>query len=82
LARVLTAGAEFRFATDHPEYCRWTLYQVIRHGAFEWLAETPENWRDRLLDWPKTRYEAKARAAGRRCYYLRFRRLSDPSRGK
>lgn len=82
LARVLTGGAEFRFATDHPEYCRWTLHRVIRHGAFDWLAEGPENWRNRPPDWPETRYEAKARAAGRKCYYLRFRRLSHPPGGE
>ena len=80
LARVLTGGAELRFATDHPEYCRWTLSRVIRHGAFDWLAESPENWRERPPDWPETRYEAKARVAGRKCYYLRFRRSSHPTR--
>ncbi len=79
LARVLTENAEFRFATDHPEYCRWTLSRVLKHGAFEWLAQEPENWRQRPSDWPETRYESKARAAGRACYYLRFSRRAPKS---
>lgn len=75
IARVLVDGGEFRFATDHMDYCRWGLAHVMRHGAFEWLAERPADWRDRPADWVETRYEQKALARGERCAYLRFRRL-------
>lgn len=74
IARILVDGGEFRFATDHMDYCRWGLAHVMRHAAFEWLAEAPADWRDRPLDWVETRYERKALARGESCAYLRFRR--------
>lgn len=75
LARVLKPGAIFRVATDIPDYCRWTLAHVLSHGSFEWLAERPADWREAPGDWSATRYEVKAKAAGRTPFYLNFRRL-------
>lgn len=74
LARILADGAEWRFATDHAGYCRWTLYRVRRHGAFAWTARGPGDWRHRPDDWPPTRYEAKARGEGRKPAFLSFSR--------
>ncbi|MGI1663026.1 tRNA (guanine(46)-N(7))-methyltransferase TrmB [Palleronia sp. KMU-117] len=73
LARVLRPGAEFRVATDIPDYVRQTLEEVPRHG-FEWLAEGPEDWRRPWPDWIPTRYEEKALREGRVPHYLTFRR--------
>ena len=72
LARIMCKGAEFRFATDDAGYRLWTLERLSAHPAFAWLARSPEEWRARPADWPQTRYEAKAIAAGRACTYLRF----------
>lgn len=74
LARVLRPGAELRLATDDPDYLVWMLERLTSHPAFVWLARRPEDWRTRPADWPQTRYERKALAAGRRPVYLRFRR--------
>ncbi len=74
ITRVLLDGAEFRFATDHAEYARWTLRRAIDHPDLEWPAERPADWRARPADWPPTRYEEKARAQGLASTYLRFRR--------
>jgi len=74
LARILTDGAEFRFATDHMDYCRWTLERLAFHSAFQWTAQQAANWRDPPPDWVETRYERKARAGGAACVYLRYRR--------
>lgn len=71
LARILRDGAALVFATDHMEYARWTLAHVLAHGAFDWPAEGPRDWR-RAGDTPPTRYEIKAAAAGRPSVYLRF----------
>ena len=73
-ARVLRDGAELRFATDHTAYCTWALSHVVRHGAFEWTAETAAEWRRRPADWPPTRYEQRALEAGRKPAFLTFRR--------
>lgn len=75
LAKVLSDGAEFRFATDHAEYCTWALARVLRHGAFAWTAESARDWRERPADWPPTRYEERGRAAGRAPVFLTFCRL-------
>lgn len=74
LARVMKDGAELRLATDHIDYLRWMLERAPVHPAFEWLARRPEDWRNRLPDWPQTRYERKAIAAGRVPHFLLLRR--------
>ncbi|MBO6604305.1 MAG: tRNA (guanosine(46)-N7)-methyltransferase TrmB [Roseicyclus sp.] len=73
LARVLKRGAEFRVATDIPDYVRQTLLEVPKAG-FDWLAEGPRDWRTPWEDWIATRYEQKALRAGRVPHYLSFRK--------
>jgi tRNA (guanine-N7-)-methyltransferase len=75
LAGVMRPGAELRFASDDVDYVSWALERFIAHPSFCWLAQTPNDWRVRTDDWPQTRYEAKAKLAGRTCTYLRFERL-------
>ncbi|MBS0124560.1 tRNA (guanine(46)-N(7))-methyltransferase TrmB [Thetidibacter halocola] len=73
LARVMKPGAEFRVATDIPDYVRQTLIEVPKAG-FEWLAERPQDWRQPWGDWLSTRYEQKALREGRTPHYLTFRK--------
>lgn len=73
LARVLKPGAEFRVATDIPDYVRQTLVEVPKAG-FDWLAEGPQDWRQPWGDWISTRYEQKALREGRVPHYLTFRK--------
>jgi len=74
LAEIMTDDAELRIATDDAGYLSWILEHITAHPAFEWLARRPADWRGRPPDWPPTRYEAKARAAGRQPAFLRIRR--------
>lgn len=74
LARVLKDGAEFRVASDSAPYIRRALLFLARGPQFDWLADSPADWRQRCDDWPETRYEKKALGDGRPCTYLRFRR--------
>ena len=54
----LSAGGEFRFATDVESYAEWTREEVAKHGGLDAeRAKAPS----RGSDWPGTRYEAKAR---------------------
>jgi tRNA (guanine-N7-)-methyltransferase len=78
LARIMTDEAELRLATDDPDYFSWMLEQVTGHPAFEWLARRPGDWRERPPGWPLTRYEEKARGAGRSPAFLRARRRPRP----
>jgi tRNA (guanine-N7-)-methyltransferase len=74
LAKVMSDGAELRLATDDRDYLAWMLEHAIAHPDFVWLARNPADWRERPSDWPATRYEAKARTAGRVPAFLRFMR--------
>lgn len=74
LARTMRPGAELRLATDDPDYLRAMLAAATETPAFEWLARRADDWRSRPSDWPATRYEKKALAAGRAPTFLRFRR--------
>ncbi len=74
LHRALKPGAEFRVATDIPDYVRQALEEVPRAG-FVWLAERAQDWRAPWGNWLSTRYEQKALREGRVPHYLTFRRL-------
>lgn len=70
LHRVMAQGAEFRVATDIPDYVRQTLEEAPAAGfSLEHQSDSP--W----SDWTRTRYEAKAVREGRKPHYLTFRRI-------
>lgn len=73
LARVLRPGAEFRVATDIPDYVRQTMEEVPQAG-FDCRTPDAVDWHTPWSDWIETRYEAKARREGRQPHYLTFRR--------
>ncbi len=75
LARVLKNGAEIRIATDEPGYLEWILWHFNTHRGFSWDAEKPADCRHNPADWPPTRYQNKAVAAGRNCVFLSYKRL-------
>jgi len=79
IAGALREEGELRFASDIPDYVAWTLAHIRRFNEaggrrFDWLAESPRDWRLRPDDWPQTRYEQKAIREGRKPAYLTFRR--------
>ena len=73
-ARVLRPGGEFRFASDIPDYAAWTLQHGLRAHRLEWTAERADDWRRPWPGFTSTRYEAKAKRAGRVPCYLIFQR--------
>jgi tRNA (guanine-N7-)-methyltransferase len=75
LARTMRPGGELRFATDIDDYAGWTLRRFLASPSFRWTAVRADDWRTPWPDWRPTRYEAKARSAGRGSVYLTFVRL-------
>ena len=71
LFAVCAPGAEFRIATDIPDYVRQAMEEVPAAG-FVWTAERPADWRHPWSDWASTRYEKKALREGRTPHYLTF----------
>jgi tRNA (guanine-N7-)-methyltransferase len=71
LARITAPGAEFRVATDIPDYVRQTLEEVPPAG-FDLVRQAGQG--EAWEDWLSTRYEQKALREGREPHYLTFRR--------
>ncbi|HVY99601.1 MAG TPA: tRNA (guanine(46)-N(7))-methyltransferase TrmB [Dongiaceae bacterium] len=74
LAGLMRPGAELRVASDDTTYQEWVLRHVPVHPAFRWQARSPSDWLERPADAIETRYEKKARAAGRTPMFFRFTR--------
>jgi len=72
LGRCIRAGGELRLATDDADYAE-AMDNAVRSFGANWTATLAVNDDDRPADWPATRYESKARAAGRKCRYMAFR---------
>jgi tRNA (guanine-N7-)-methyltransferase len=71
-ARVMKRGAVLRFATDIADYAEMVNENMASQPAF---AAKPGLLAERPADWPQTRYEQKAIAAGRLCQFFAFERL-------
>jgi len=63
-ARVLRAGGEWRVASDDPTYQAWADGVFAGQSSF-----IVSRYDERPAGWPGTRYEAKAKAAGRAAVY-------------
>lgn len=70
VARVLAPGGEWRLASDDPVYQAWVCAVLAAQTLFSGATPLAE----RPADWPITRYEAKAHAAGRQPQYWRLLR--------
>jgi tRNA (guanine-N7-)-methyltransferase len=68
----LKPGGEWRIATDDPTYQGWVV-EVM--GGQTHVFARAEPAAARPVNWPPTRYEAKALAAGRTPLYWVFRRV-------
>jgi tRNA (guanine-N7-)-methyltransferase len=79
IARILKPGAELCFATDVDDYAAFVLARVARSPSLEWMARSAGDWLVPWPEWPGTRYERKAIAAGRLPTYLTFRRITNSS---
>jgi len=74
LARTLRPGAELRLATDDADYAEWMEAAIAAQPAFVAVARGDGDWPGRPADWPATRYEQKAVAAGRQPRFFRLAR--------
>lgn len=72
LAATMRGGGELRIATDDADYLEWMLELLRDHDAFAPLG--PEYAHTRPEDWPPTRFEEKAKAAGRASAFMRYAR--------
>ncbi len=71
-SKLLINNGYFWFASDHKEYCRFTLLLFQNHKSFYWTALNSEDWQKKPLSWVDTRYEIKARKRGIAPVFLNF----------
>lgn len=74
MARVIRPGGRFRFASDIDDYVGWTLARLAGQSDLTWQPAQVTDWTTPFEGWVRTRYEAKALAAGRVPSYLRIER--------
>ncbi len=73
--RTLKTGGELIMATDVDDLAEWMVTETMKHGGFEWQAQSSKDWQTMPEGWHlKTRYAAKGEAAGRKETYLLFRK--------
>src|SRR5690349_5939465 len=72
LCRPIGMGVWPRFATDIADYAEMVGENIATQPAF---AARPGLLAERPQDWPQTRYEQKAIAAGRLCQFFVFERV-------
>lgn len=73
-ARVLAPQGQLRFASDIPDYCTWTKRRIAESKDFNGDDRNPNEHSIPWSGWLPTRYETKARKAGRSTEYLIFTR--------
>lgn len=75
IVRLLRPGGEFRFASDIADYAEFARDIGEAHPGLRLDAHFTSRNRDAMPGWPETRYERKARQAGRDSDFLLFRRV-------
>ncbi|MGL4437805.1 MAG: tRNA (guanine(46)-N(7))-methyltransferase TrmB [Bosea sp. (in: a-proteobacteria)] len=75
IARVVRPGGSFRFASDIDDYVGWTLARLSGLPELSWQPLAATDWTLPFTGWVRTRYEAKAIAAGRVPSYVLVNRL-------
>lgn len=73
-ARVLKDGAMMVQTTDVDDLAEWMLTKTMNCPDFEWLAESPDDWKTAPNGWMATRYENKGKEAGRQQSYFLYKR--------
>lgn len=74
IARVLMPGGKLLLATDDASYGAWMLHCLLAHKDFIWDARRPQDFEEAPEGWVVTRYQEKAKKAGRAPLFLRWRR--------
>lgn len=72
LARVQEGGGQLLIATDHADYANWILSHMLACEAYEWQAQSKEDWENPPAIWQETKYQRKTTAQGRAPMFFTF----------
>ena len=76
LATRMRPGALLNLATDWPHYAQWMLAVLEGHTAFQ-NSGTKGDFAPEPVDWVETRFQQKAREAGRSTFHLAYYRKTS-----
>ena len=74
LAVMIRPGGLLVLASDDPTAKSWLLQAANARDDFVWTARVPEDWRQRPVELPETRYMKKADRAERQSSWFLFQR--------
>ncbi|MEM7680234.1 MAG: tRNA (guanine(46)-N(7))-methyltransferase TrmB [Pseudomonadota bacterium] len=74
-ARILKPGTDLIMSTDVPYLAEWMVTHTFNHPAFEWMAASANDWREKPKDWIDTRYQTKGAKGADQMVYLMFKRV-------
>jgi len=77
-ARVLRAQGELRFASDNSHYATHVFDSICRSPFFDTILPQLSDCVDPWENFPGTKYDIRAKKEGRRRYFIRFCRNSNP----
>ena len=80
LARIMKQGAKLRIATDHEDYAKWIVRELLAHDKFRWLAQSKHDWQTQPTDHIETKYQKKNLANTSRAIF--FEAICDKKAGK
>jgi tRNA (guanine-N7-)-methyltransferase len=75
-ARILKPGGMLISATDVPYLAEWIIEETCTHPAFEWTANSSQDWLEPPENWIHTRYASKGAKGASRMHYLIFKKLA------
>lgn len=76
-ARVLKPGGQLIMSTDVPYLAEWMITETINHPAFEWTANSRNDWQMAPPDWITTKYETKQAKGADKMVYLLFKKKAS-----
>lgn len=75
LHKILKPEGKLNIATDWPNYAQWIMIRITNHGGFEFMANSPNDWKNPPEDHITTKYQAKAQRESRTPVFLNFAKI-------
>jgi tRNA (guanine-N7-)-methyltransferase len=65
-------NAPLIITTDDNSYKKWIMAEYFKNNLWSWQARSKKDWEEFPKDWTETKYQKKAKAAGRENIFLKF----------
>ena len=74
LYEILKPDGKLYISSDDKNYISWILSLIFQSDKFEWLAESPFDWKNPYREYYGSRYEEKGMKKNRPPYFLKFKK--------